>query len=148
MRGAAAGLVLLLLAALPARADFAAGARAYDGGDYTAAFAAWQRLAEAGDVMAQVAIAGLYRRGLGRAPNAAAALGWHRRAALAGDAVAQLNLGEMLTRGDGAPRDIVMGWVWLSRAAAQGNGWARDKARRLAELMTPAQRAAARQRLR
>ena len=149
MRRLAAGLVLLALWAAPAsaRADFAAGARAYDGGDYATAFAEWQGLAEAGDTMAQVAIAGMYRGGLGRAPNATAALRWYRRAARAGAAIAQMNLGEMLARGEGAAPDPVAAWTWLSRAAAQGNGWAKDQAARLERRMTAEQIERARRRL-
>ncbi len=144
-RGAVAA-ILLLLAAPPAHADFAAAARAYDGGDYATAFAEWRRLAQAGDVMAQTAIADMYRGGTGRAPDLRAALHWYRRAAEAGDAIAQMNLGEMLARGDGARRDDIEAWVWLTRAAGQGNGWAKDEAARIERRMTPEQIAQARRR--
>ena len=50
----------------PARADFAAGAAAYDGGDYATAYAEWHRLAAAGDATAQTALAGLLRAGEGQ----------------------------------------------------------------------------------
>ncbi len=147
MRWVAAGIALLLLAAPPARADFADGAQAYDGGDYATAFAEWHRLAQDGDVMAQTAIAGMYRGGAGRAPDARAALRWYRRAAEAGDAIAQMNLGEMLAHGNGTPRDDIEAWIWLTRAAAQGNGWAKDEAARIKRLMTPEQIGQARRRL-
>ena len=140
----AAAIFMLLLATLPARADFAAGAQAYDGGDYATAFAEWHRLAKAGDVMAQTAIASMYRAG--RTPDPRGALNWYRRAAQAGDAIAQMNLGEMLARGEGTPRDTVEAWVWLTRAARQGNGWAKDEAARIEQLMTPEQVIEARRR--
>jgi hypothetical protein len=35
-----------------ARADFTDGAQAFDGGDYTTAFAEWIKLSETGDVTA------------------------------------------------------------------------------------------------
>jgi TPR repeat protein len=142
----AAVAILLLLATLPARADFAAGAQAYDGGDYATAFAEWHRLAKAGDVMAQTAIASMFRTGAGRTPDPRGAFNWYRRAAQAGDAIAQMNLGEMLALGQGTPRDYIEAWVWLTRAAAQGNGWAKDEAARIEQLMTPEQVGDARRR--
>ena len=58
-----------VLSAGLARADFAAGAEAYDGGDYAAAYKEWRALAERGDATAQTAIAGMYRYGEGRPPD-------------------------------------------------------------------------------
>jgi len=136
----ALGLAVLLTAGA-ARADFAAGARAYDGGDYPTAFAEWMAIAKAGDPNAQTAIAGMYRFGEGRNPDAAAAVRWYRRAARKGDSVAQMNLGEMYLRGMGARPNTVRAWMWLTRASHQGRKWATERLLDLEMRMTPRQRA-------
>lgn len=125
----------------PLRADdearFAEGLAAYDAGDYRTSFEAWQPLAEAGDVEAQVALAGLYLGGLGVAADAGQALGWYRRAAAAGDAIAQLNLGDLHLRGLGVPRDPVRAYAWFSLAAEQGRRWAAMRRDELAGSLAP-----------
>ncbi len=57
--------VCLVLGVVPgaARADFEAGWRAYEQGDFGTALAAWRPLAEAGDVRAQFNIGTLYDQG-------------------------------------------------------------------------------------
>lgn len=141
--------ILCLWLAGPARAgaDFADGARAYDGGDYVTAFREWHKLAMAGDAVAQTAIGGMYRFGEGRAPDFATAASWYRRAALRGEAVAQMNLGEMYLHGLGVKRDPVEAYVWFARAARQGKSWAAAQRRGLERRLTPRQRDAARRRL-
>lgn len=119
-----------------ARADFAGGAEAYDGGDYGRAFAAWMALARDGDADAQVAIAGLYRFGEGQRIDLAAAARWYRRAADLGEPIAQLNLGEMYMLGLGVPRDAARAHMWLTLAARQGRDWARVRRDALARRMT------------
>jgi TPR repeat protein len=129
------------------RADMADALAAFDAGDYAAAFEAWRALAEAGEVEAQVALAGLYLAGQGTGRDAAAALRWYRRAAEQGDAVAQQNLGDLLSRGVGAAPDPVSAYVWLSLAAAQGRRWPARRRDVIAQEMTPEQRAEAEARL-
>lgn len=121
-----------------AMADFAAGAQAYDGGDYVSAYAEWHVLAEAGDARAQTAIAGMYRFGEGRPVDLAAAVKWYRRAARRNDAVAQMNLGEMYRRGLGVARDMQRAWMWFAIAAEQGAKWAGQQLTTLERTM-PAQ---------
>lgn len=115
---------------------FAAGAEAYDGGRYAAAFAAWHALARAGEIRAQVAIAGMYRFGEGRPVDFAAAARWYKRAAEAGDPIAQLNYAELLETGRGTGRDLAAARLWYGRAAAQGNDWAAAQLIRL-KTQTP-----------
>ena len=122
---------LCLNAQIALAADFAAGAKAYDSGRYTEAFAAWHALAKSGNVRAQVAIAGMYRFGEGRAVDIREAAHWYRRAAQAGDPIAQLNYAEMLERGIGMRPDRKAALRWYGMAAGQGNGWAADQIRRL-----------------
>jgi len=112
-------------------ADFAAGAKAYDGGRYAKAFAEWSALARQGDIRAQVAVAGMYCFGEGRPVDNAKAASRYRRAAEAGDPIAQLNYAEMLENGHGLAHDRAADRRWYSRAADQGNAWAAEQIRRL-----------------
>ncbi len=127
---------IIVLVGSAARADFADGAQAYDGGDYETAFEEWIVLAWQNDTNAQVAIAGMYRFGEGRPVDLADAARWYRRAANLGAAIAQLNLGEMYMLGLGVPRDPARAHLWLTLAARHGRTWARDRRDELARRMT------------
>jgi hypothetical protein len=129
---------IVLTGATPARADFAAGAAAYDAGDYTAAFREWEPLAQQGDTEAMVAVAELYR-----ATNASTAFRWYRRAARAGNAVAGMNLAEMYLKGRGTETDRIAAYIWFTRAADLGKSWAREQRDKLGLRLTEAERAAA-----
>ncbi|MDH3241870.1 MAG: sel1 repeat family protein [Alphaproteobacteria bacterium] len=123
---------------------FAEGLAAYDAGRYRAAVRHWRRLAEAGHEDAVIALAGLYRQGLGvtRDPGRAAAL--YRRAGLRGRAIAQANLAEMLARGEGLAADPPRAWAWFTLAGAGGNPWARRQAARLDQTFSNERRRRAR----
>lgn len=116
-------LLAVLLAGAPgaARADFAAGVKAYDAGDFKAAFEAWLPLARDNDPAAQRNVAHLYRKGLGVPQDFAAAAEWYRRAADNGLARAQANLASMYLRGQGLERDARAAREWFARAAVQGH---------------------------
>jgi TPR repeat protein len=137
----------VLALAGPARADFAEGLAAYDGGDYYAAYLAWLPLAEAGDGDARAAIADLYLSELLNPPAGAnerrriqrTGAWWYRQAASCGHVVAQLNLGELYSNGVGVERDMVEAYVWLGLAAHGGNRWAADRQERIAKEMTRSQ---------
>jgi len=123
--GAIAGIygiaVLSLLAPiLPARADFAAGAAAYDKGDYAAALAEWTAMASAGDARSQLGLGTLYESGRGLpAPDLPQAVNWYRAAAAQGLPAAQNNLALLYARGRGVPLNPVMaGELWHVAAAA------------------------------
>ncbi|MFQ5956118.1 MAG: tetratricopeptide repeat protein [Kiloniellales bacterium] len=122
-------------------ADFAEGLRAYDAGDYATARDEWMALALAGDADAQVAIADLYRSGLGLQQSDAKAAVWYRRAAESGHVVAQMNLGELYRHGRGVERDPVLAWFWFSLAADQGHPWARGQRAQLAAGLSDRDRA-------
>lgn len=136
--GLGAGIVVAITLALagPAPGDFAEGLEAFDGGDYATALSEWKPLAESGDPHAQVALAWLYRGGLGVPQDDSKAALWYRRAAEQGHAVAQLNLGEMYLTGQGVSRDLVQAYAWLSLAAAQGNAWAAKSAAEVAWMLS------------
>lgn len=136
--------VVLILAPAGARADFADGAAAFDGGDYGRALAEWRALARAGDAQAQSALASLYRYGHGVARDSAIAAQWYGRAAAQGEVNGQLNLGEMYANGVGVPRDPVRAYLWLSLAADQGRAWAARERDRVAGTLSAAALARAR----
>ncbi|HIC81547.1 MAG TPA: sel1 repeat family protein [Kiloniellaceae bacterium] len=143
-------VILLVMAAStlgsgrPAFADFAEGLEAYDAGDLGTAYAEWLPLAEAGDLQAQVALAGILETGgTGLARDLPAAARWYRRAAVRGDAVAQMNLGQMYTQGWGLAQDRVQALAWFSLAADQGRQWAAERRDALRSGLTAAQREAA-----
>jgi len=77
-------LALAMLAASPARADFAQGQTAYDSGDFQGALAQWLPLAEAGDPDAQFRVAEMFKAGEGAPPNAEEAMKFARLAAAQG----------------------------------------------------------------
>jgi len=139
-------VLLGLLRSPPAWADFADGLRAFDAGDYAAALAAWQPLAEAGDADAQAALAGLHLQGLGVAGDAARAAALYRQAARQGHVMAQLNLGDLYRRGIGVRRDPIEAYRWLALAAGQGHPWAQARLAELAQTLSPAALSEARRR--
>ena len=75
-------------------------------------------LAEAGDVVSQLALGVYYDVGAEGAPkDYAEALKWYRAAAEQGSPQAQGKLGRMYADGRGAPQNHAEAYVWLSVAA-------------------------------
>lgn len=134
-------LLLVILPSLalasPARADFAAGAEAYDGGDYQRALDEWRPLAEAGDPRAQIALASMYQFGEGVPEDEIKAAKWYWRAAEQGEPVAQINLAKLYATGRGLARDYVRAYMWFDIAALRGRGDARKARDDLAAEMAP-----------
>ncbi len=120
---AAAGALGLVLLGLPgpAAADFAAGAAAYDDGNYVVAMREWLPLAEAGDVAAMRNVGHLYRMGRGTVPDPEKAARWYRRAAERGFDRAMVNLAALYLAGQGVSQSDREAAIWLARAADAGN---------------------------
>lgn len=118
----AAALALpLLLAAVPAHADFAQGVKAYEAGEFKTAYDAWLPLAEKGDVAAMRNIGHLYRWGQGVDKNIEEAMRWYRKAAESGFSRAQANLAAIYLQGDeGVPVNYEEALKWFAAAAIQG----------------------------
>jgi TPR repeat protein len=114
------GLLLMLTVTTPAGADFDGAVKAYDAGDYAAAFKEWARLAEQGDMAAMRNIGHLYRFGKGTEKNLTKAAEWYRRAAEGGLDRAQANLAALYLSGDGVPQSYADAAKWFERAARQG----------------------------
>ncbi len=118
---ALAALLACGLPAAPARADFDAGVRAYDAGDYEAAFQTWLPLARDGDAFAQRNLGHLYRLGRGVPQDFAVAANWYRRASDQGLVRAQANLANMYLRGQGVAQNTARAAAWFHRAAVAGH---------------------------
>jgi uncharacterized protein len=115
-----AAFVIGIFVVTGARADFEAGVRAYDAGDYAAAIVEWRPLAEQGHLEAQFGMGIIYEngRGIGRDYNEAAK--WYTAAAEGGHPGAQFNLGNMYQQGLGVEKDPSKAVYWWTLAAAQG----------------------------
>ncbi|MFC3231544.1 hypothetical protein ACFOGJ_30130 [Marinibaculum pumilum] len=118
-------LLALLLLAWPAPggalAGFEEGLRAYQRGDFPAAFEEWIELARDGDPAAMRNVGHLYRWGQGVPQDLAAAADWYRRAAEMGLDRAQANLAMMYLQGQGVEEDPAQAAYWFSQAAIQGH---------------------------
>ncbi len=118
------------------------GLRAYDGGRYAEAAMVWGRLAKAGDIDAQTALAGLYISAPpGIAYSPAKAVSLYRQAAKQGDPIAQMNLGDFYAKGVGVSIDFAKSAFWLRRAANKDYDWAAKRLRQIEPKLTKADRA-------
>lgn len=110
----------LLLPGVALAADLDAGLAAYLEGDYEAALAECQPLAEEGNADAQFCVGRLYANGFGVAMNDELALQWYGRAAEQGHGEAQFSLGLMHANGWGVPMNDDEAVNWYRMAAEQG----------------------------
>ena len=109
--------ILLISLCVSALADFAAGRRAFEKGDYATALKEYLPLAKQGDALAQIALGFMYHDGKGVAQDYKEASRWYRLAAEQGDAVAQSALGSMYVRGVGVTQDDKEASMWYRLAA-------------------------------
>src|ERR1700733_4917969 len=129
----------LLIAALPAMADFQAGLDAYQKGDYIGAAKEWRPLAEQGSAEAQYNMGLLFLDGHGVPQSTAEAANWFRRAAEQDYTQAQHNLGAMYGSGQGVKRDYIQAYKWLNLCAAKGNAGCVTQRDLIAKKLKPAQ---------
>lgn len=113
--------VALAGAPAPAFADFNAGVKAFEKGDFRKAYEEWLPLAREGDPAAQRNIGQLYRQGRGVPQSDEVAANWYRLAAQHGHAAAQANLGVMYLQGQGVAKDPAEAARWFDKAAEQGH---------------------------
>lgn len=141
-----AALLLTVAGESPARADAAAGRRAYDQGDYSRAMMEWQDAADHGDAAAEYGLGNLYEFGAGDLeqdyPRAAY---WYRKAAGHGNIAAEYRLALIYSAGgDNFASNLAEGYKWASLAAQSQGVWgtlASDFKKLLDQVTTPAQRA-------
>lgn len=100
--------------------QLAAGARAYEAGDFAAALSNWRPLAQAGDADAQFALGTLYQSGQGVPRDDEQATAWFRKAAEQGSVPAQYNLGNAYKHGRGVQADEAQAVHWWTKAAKAG----------------------------
>jgi uncharacterized protein len=106
--GAALGLLVLLSAtADAAAADLDSAKAAYQSGDYRAAFAEFQDLANGGDTEAIVWVGFLYEQGQGTTRDYDEAMRRFRMAADLGDGQADFYVGDMYANGYGVAKDAI-----------------------------------------
>ncbi len=125
-------------------ADYDAGFKAYQRGDYATALRIFRQLAEQGKADAQTLMGFMYELGQSVKQDYGEAVKWFRKAADQGDAVAQAKLGIMYSEGWGVTQDYVQAHMWYNLSAAKGIKFGREGRDSLAEQMTPAQIAEAR----
>jgi len=137
MRSGLLLLVLCLLAAQPARADFWQGFVAYRQGNYEAAYQEWRPLADEGSVDAQffLGVMSYFGEGVPQDDNEAAM--WFTLAAEQGHAPAQYHLGILYRTGEGVPQNFVESLKWLILAADQGYEPAAETRDLVAKHMAP-----------
>lgn len=100
-----------------ARADFAAGERAYSLGQYARAIEELKPLVEQGDAKAQMMTGLMYLQGNGYPKSPEIAAVWLYKAATKGDHSAQLVLGSQLLYGHGIARNPTNAFMWLLLAS-------------------------------
>jgi hypothetical protein len=99
--------------------------KAYNNGDYVAAFQEFLPLAEAGNMYAQQAIGLMYERGRGVQPDYAEAARWYERAAVQGHEIAAGNLGVLYRDGLGVVQDYQAAMKWLLQGAMADEPYAK-----------------------
>jgi len=115
-----AGVVLCLLTgATGAWADYNDGVEAFTAGDFAAAIAEWQPLAEEGDAASQFGLGLIYESGKGVGRDYREAVAWYELAAAQGHPGAQFNLGHLYRLGAGVPPDMGQAVAWWTAAAEQ-----------------------------
>jgi hypothetical protein len=93
---------------------------AFDRANYATSLKVWLPNAEQGDPAAQTYVGEIFEKGLGVAPDYAAAAVWYRRAAEKGYSRAAINLGNLYEQGLGVPKDNALALNWYRRAAGLG----------------------------
>lgn len=112
-------LLDLQLIAIKARADVTTHSP-----ESIAAFAETRRVAETGDVEAQLELARMLQLGVGAPQDTAQSMAWIRKSAENGYAPAQAALGLAYAVGGKVPIDRVQGEYWLRQGVAQGDALA------------------------
>lgn len=116
---------LFLLTAGLAKADVAAGQKAFDAGNYEKAMAEWQAAADKGDPEAEFGLGSLYEQGLGGlAQDYKRAQFWYLKAAEKGNTQALYRLALIWAAGDAnfAP-DLIEAYKWAVLAAKSNGVW-------------------------
>ncbi len=120
-------LLLILLLASVAQADYRAGLVAYENQDFETAAREWMPLADAGHMHALYNLGWMYKKGEGVARSDKIAIKLLELSAMQGHAGAQSVLGYIYYYGEGTTRNQMQGARWFTLAAKQGNLRARSE---------------------
>ncbi len=112
---------------------------AIEAGDFKASFALVEKLAGAGDALAQHFLGWHYHKGLGVQQDDVQAAYWWHKAADMGIGEAQQGLGWAYEHGRGVPRDLVEAYHWYSEAVRNGDVEARENLSALSGKLSPEQ---------
>jgi len=102
-------------------ADFDAGFKAYQRGDFATALRIFRQLAEQGDASAQYNLGFMYDNGQGVSQDYAESMRWYSKAAYQGEATALYNLGVMFFKGQGVTQNYGEAMKRFRIAADQGH---------------------------
>jgi TPR repeat protein len=102
------------------KTTFDEGLKAYDSGNYEAAYQKWSSIDEV-DLAAMRNVGTMLRTGKGAQKDPKAAEAMLKRAAEAGLFTAQADLGDMLFKGEAGPPDPKAAAPWLAMAAEAGH---------------------------
>jgi hypothetical protein len=121
----ALAVCFVLTMAGPAKADVAAGRKAFDEGNYEKAMSEWQSAADKGDAEAEFGLGSLYEQGLGGlAQDYKRAEYWYSKAAEQGNTEAQYRLALISAAGDvDFPSDLIEAYKWAAIAAKSNGVW-------------------------
>lgn len=114
--------LMVTLAAPLSAADFGAGMRAYENGDFESAYKEWLPLANSGNAEAQYWIGELYESGKGVETNYELAFSYHLKAAFQGHGEAQSDAGSWVSRRDDSATESekALAFSLSMRAAVNG----------------------------
>lgn len=107
-----------------------------------------RKLAERGDAKAQYDLGILYYKGKGARQDYVEAAKWWLKSAKQGYANAQFNLGTAYLHGQGVEQDYVRAYLWFTVAATQGDEEAFKARDDLVKVMSPAQIATSKAKIR
>ena len=120
------GVLLAVMLAGTALADYQKGLDAFAVKNYAAALAEFTPLAEAGHTDAQLQLGLMYKNGIGVPQDYKEAVKWYRLAAEAGNSAALFNVGKMYNDGKGVPQDEAEAVKWFLRASEKGHAFAQS----------------------
>lgn len=118
--------LLVLTVGSSAYADYLAGVKALQSGDYPKAYSDFKASADQGDSLSQNALGVMNDIGQGIPQNYSEAFRWYSLAAAQGGADAQYNLGVMYAIAKGVPLDNAEAIKWFRKAAEQGQAKAQN----------------------
>lgn len=113
-------VIMLVMGALPSRADDSVAYAAYGQGDYQKAFTLLNERVQDPEPEVYFLLGEMYRRGQGVSQDPVKAISWYEKAAHRGHAAAFYALTEIYDEGEGVKQDYARAQYFAARAAALG----------------------------